>query len=151
MTNLVLDVFDINVSPDKRMIMLHNETGLITSLKVMLRLLLVTSTILIFQFRLHSKLLFQTHDQLTRSTTANYPKTIQTRSGKTILRRPNSRLKSLRPMHPGQTKRFALHHRKPSPRLLRRTPPRCRSRLPNSFFDLNHPLRYTPPLPPVLR
>ncbi|CAE6458072.1 unnamed protein product [Rhizoctonia solani] len=30
------DVFDINVSPDKRMIMLHNETGLITSLKTAL-------------------------------------------------------------------------------------------------------------------
>ncbi|CAE6506319.1 unnamed protein product [Rhizoctonia solani] len=30
------DTFDINVSPDKRMIMLHNEAGLITSLKAAL-------------------------------------------------------------------------------------------------------------------
>ncbi|CAE6401597.1 unnamed protein product [Rhizoctonia solani] len=30
------DTFDINVSPDKRMIMLHNEAGLITSLKTAL-------------------------------------------------------------------------------------------------------------------
>ncbi|CAE7201733.1 unnamed protein product [Rhizoctonia solani] len=30
------DTFDINVSPDKRMIMLHNEVGLITSLKAAL-------------------------------------------------------------------------------------------------------------------